>query len=134
MFYKHIFFLILINFMLNNFSSGLTSTQDSDYTSKPCIATSTAILQGLDKITGRVVTVETTVDLDVFFGTLSIRVLKCLKTRPNDISDSAAYLVIQEHKPTSINAILFKGWMLATHPSFIIIGTSCVRYLGKVMR
>jgi hypothetical protein len=84
---------------------------------KPSIETSHVLLQGLDKVTARVLTIEAAINEDVMFGTLQIKVLKCLKTPPEDPPESVAFLEIREEKPLTPMYTVFKGWMFASNPS-----------------
>lgn len=76
-----------------------------------------AMLQGLDKVTARVVTVEAPVGAPVHFGALEIIVRACKKRRPEDQPESAAFLDIWElHRDQPAQA-LFRGWMFASSPA-----------------
>ena len=77
----------------------------------------TAVLQGLDKITGHVRTIEATIDQPVRFGTLDILVRTCRKRPPEEPPESAAYLQITETKPGEPAKSLFSGWMFASSPA-----------------
>jgi hypothetical protein len=76
-----------------------------------------AVLQGLDKITGHVRTIEATIDKPVRFGTLDILVRTCRKRPPEEQPESAAYLQITETKPGEPAKSLFSGWMFASSPA-----------------
>ncbi len=76
-----------------------------------------AVLQGLDKITARVSTIEAPVGTPVRFGTLSITVRDCEKSRPEDRPESAAFLEIDEIRPGEDNVRRFSGWMFASSPA-----------------
>lgn len=78
------------------------------------VPTTHITLQGLNKITGRVSTLETGIDKPVSFGTLNIRVMKCLKTPPEELPEAVAFLEIDEEKNT---APVFRGWMFSSNPS-----------------
>lgn len=77
----------------------------------------TAILQGLDKVTARVVTIEARVGAPVQFGALEIIARACKKRRPEDQPESAAFLDIWELKPEQPATGLFRGWMFASSPA-----------------
>ncbi|MBI3446708.1 MAG: DUF2155 domain-containing protein [Magnetospirillum sp.] len=77
----------------------------------------TAVLQGLDKVTARVVNVEAPVGAPVHFGSLEIIVRACKKRRPEDQPESAAFLDIWELRPGQPAAGLFRGWMFASSPA-----------------
>ncbi|HXP95397.1 MAG TPA: DUF2155 domain-containing protein [Telmatospirillum sp.] len=77
----------------------------------------TAILQGLDKVTGRVMTIDAPVGTPVHFGTLEIIVRTCRKRPPEEQPESAAFLDIWEIRSEQAAASLFRGWMFATSPA-----------------
>jgi hypothetical protein len=77
----------------------------------------TAVLQGLDKVTARIVTVEAPVGEPVHFGSLEIIARACKKRRPEDQPESAAFLDIWELRPGEPAASLFRGWMFASSPA-----------------
>ncbi len=76
-----------------------------------------AVLQALDKITGRVRTLEAPVAQPVRFGTLDIRVQTCRKRPPEEPPESAAFLDITEMKQGETPKPLFSGWMFASSPA-----------------
>jgi hypothetical protein len=77
----------------------------------------TAVLQTLDKVTGRVRTLEAPVDREVAFGALRIVARGCRKRPPEDPPESAAYLEIAELRPGEQAQIVFRGWMFASAPA-----------------
>ncbi|PKU24867.1 DUF2155 domain-containing protein [Telmatospirillum siberiense] len=81
------------------------------------LAFDTAILQGLDKVTGRVVTIDAPVGSPVHFGTLEIIVRSCRKRPPEEQPESAAFLDIWEIRSGQAAASLFRGWMFASSPA-----------------
>ena len=81
------------------------------------LATDVAVLQGLDKITARVQTIEAVVGEKVRFGSLEIRASACMKRPPEETPESSAYLEIEEINPDEANHKLFKGWMFASSPA-----------------
>jgi hypothetical protein len=76
-----------------------------------------AKLQGLDKITARVSTIEATVGEPVVFGALQITVRACDKRPPEETPESAAYLDIVERKLNEPSKPVFSGWMFASSPA-----------------
>ncbi|HZK92119.1 MAG TPA: DUF2155 domain-containing protein [Stellaceae bacterium] len=76
-----------------------------------------AILQGLDKISARVSTIETTVGSSVQFGSLSITVRDCEASRLEDQPENAAFLQIYESAPGEEKKRLFSGWMFSSSPA-----------------
>lgn len=76
-----------------------------------------AILQGLDKITARVSTIEAPVGEAVRFGTLDITVKRCHKRPPEETPETTAYLQIRERRSGEQSVDLFAGWMFASSPA-----------------
>lgn len=77
----------------------------------------TAVLQGLDKVTARVSTIEVPVGRTVRFGTLEIIPRICDKRPPEETPESAAFLDIWEVRPGESAQSLFRGWMFASSPA-----------------
>ncbi len=76
-----------------------------------------AILQGLDKTTARVSTIEAPLDRPARFGTLQIVARACHKKPPTETPESAAFLEIVDIRPDSPAIPVFTGWMFASSPS-----------------
>ena len=76
-----------------------------------------AVLQGLDKVTARVSTIEAPVGQTVGFGTLEIIARTCDKRPPEEPPESAAFLDIWEVRPGEAAESLFRGWMFASSPA-----------------
>jgi hypothetical protein len=76
-----------------------------------------AILQGLDKTTARVSTIEAPLDRPVSFGTLQIVARACHKKPPTETPESAAFLEIVDIRPDSPAIPVFTGWMFASSPA-----------------
>ena len=76
-----------------------------------------AVLQGLNKVTARVSTIEAAVEETVRFGTLEIAVRWCHKAPPEEPPESAAFLEIRDDKPGEPPVALFSGWMFASSPA-----------------
>jgi hypothetical protein len=84
----------------------------------PAFARTVAVLQGLDKTTARISTLEAPVDEPVKFGTLTITVRACEKKPPEEPPESAAFLQIYDQRPGSQQPVrLFSGWMFASSPA-----------------
>lgn len=78
---------------------------------------STAILQGLDKVTARVSTLEAPLGDTVKFGALEIIVRKCDKRPPEETPESAAFLDVWEVRPGEPAVSIYRGWMFASSPA-----------------
>ena len=76
-----------------------------------------AVLGGLDKVTARVVTIEAPVGRPVHFGTLEIVARACMKRRPEENPESAAFLDVWDLKSNEPAQSLFRGWMFASSPA-----------------
>ena len=76
-----------------------------------------AVLQGLDKVTARVSTIEAPIGAVVRFGTLEVIVRHCDKRPPEETPESAAFLDIWEVRPGEAAVTLFRGWMFASSPA-----------------
>lgn len=77
----------------------------------------TAVLQGLDKVTGRVERFEVPVGGNAPFGKLYVTARACKKTPPEELPESVAFLEIEEIKPGEKGKMWFSGWMFASNPS-----------------
>jgi hypothetical protein len=77
----------------------------------------TAILQGLDKVTGRIQKIEAPVGATIHFGTLEIVARTCRKHPPEEQPEAAAFLDIWEIKANEAATSLFRGWMFASSPA-----------------
>jgi hypothetical protein len=94
---------------------GLASTPDpaaADY-----LPADTTILRWLDKVTGRVSTLEARVGDTVAVGTLSIQVYTCMTRPPEEAPESAAFLKIVDRQSDLSNVEIFSGWMFASSPA-----------------
>jgi hypothetical protein len=74
-------------------------------------------LQGLDKVTARISTIEGKVGGVVTFGTLEITVRACRKRPPEEPPEEAAFLEIREKKADEAPKLLFSGWMFGSSPA-----------------
>jgi len=76
-----------------------------------------AVLQGLDKVTARISTIEAPLGRTVRFGTLRITAQACHKRPPEEPPESSAFLEIVDLKPGQASELLFMGWMFASSPA-----------------
>ena len=76
-----------------------------------------AVLQGLNKVTARVSTIQAPVGRAVRFGTLEIIARTCDKRPPEETPESAAFLDVWEARPGRPAEELFRGWMFASSPA-----------------
>ncbi|MGE0745799.1 MAG: DUF2155 domain-containing protein [Rhodospirillales bacterium] len=75
------------------------------------------VLQGLDKVTARISTLEVPIDQSVRFGTLEIRARACHKRPPDEPPETTAFLEIDEARPGEAPTRVFTGWMFASSPA-----------------
>lgn len=75
------------------------------------------VLQGLDKVTARISTIEVPLNTLVRFGSLQIRVRSCQKTPPTEPPESAAFIEIDETASAGDVVRVFSGWMFASSPA-----------------
>lgn len=77
-----------------------------------------AILQGLDKVTARVSSLEADNGQTVKFGSLEITVRRCQRSRPDQKLERAAFLEIDNVDPsTKEKKRVFSGWMFSSNPA-----------------
>jgi len=76
-----------------------------------------AILQGLDKTTARVTSIEAPIDRPVQYGRLTIIARACYKTPPEETPSTEAFLEIREARIGEPPALIFSGWMFAQSPA-----------------
>jgi hypothetical protein len=77
----------------------------------------TAILQGLDKVTARVLTIKARLGDTKKFGTLEIIVRACDKRPPEETPESTAFVDVWEVRLGEPAGNIFRGWMFASTPS-----------------
>jgi len=75
------------------------------------------VLQGLDKVTGRLSTLKAPVDKPVKFGQLKIIARHCEKTPPEEPPEATAFLEIWETKRGATDEKIFSSWMFASSPA-----------------
>jgi len=75
-----------------------------------------AVLQGLDKVTARVTTLDAPIGRSTRFGALEIIPRICDERPPEETPESAAFLDIWEVREGEPAASLFRGWMFASSP------------------
>lgn len=81
-------------------------------------AAAEALLQGLDKVTGRVSRFAAPIGQIVKFGNLEITASACSKHPPEATPEAAAFLTIRETHPGQPDQEpIFTGWMFASSPA-----------------
>ena len=76
-----------------------------------------AILQGLDKVTARISTIQAPIGEEVTFGTLVITARTCRKRPPEETPETTAFLEVIDDKPGEPPRLVFSGWMFASSPA-----------------
>ncbi len=76
-----------------------------------------AVLQTLDKVTGRISTLRVPVGDSARFGTLTIVPRACRKRPPEEFPESAGFLEIDDAPPAGQPRRVFTGWMFASSPA-----------------
>ncbi|MDE3061039.1 MAG: DUF2155 domain-containing protein [Pseudomonadota bacterium] len=76
----------------------------------------TAVLQGLNKVTGHISRLEGPVGTVMNFGNLEIIARRCWKSPPDERPENAALLEIRELKPDEEPNRIFLGWMFSSSP------------------
>ena len=82
----------------------------------PSIPNDKVEMQGLDKVTARVVRFEVARGQPVQFGTLRIQLDACFTSPPTEQPEAAAFLQIDDLDQDREERI-FSGWMYASSPS-----------------
>lgn len=91
-------------------------------------------LQGLDKTTGRVFSIETKINHPIKFGTLTIIPRACQQSREEEEPESTAFLEIWEHPINGLQEKILGAWMFSSspavsaldHPVYDVWVTTCV--------
>jgi hypothetical protein len=92
-----------------------------------------AVFNGLDKITGRIISFEVAVNETVQFGALQITPRVCYSRPPTDAPQTDAFAQVDELDELKQSKRIFSGWMFADspglhgveHPIFDIWLTAC---------
>ena len=114
---NHILKVVLSSWLLLLLPVYASENAQDESTDLPFLQTDRILLQGLDKVTARVFTVEAKVNQPIKFGTLLIFARKCFRTPPEEPPESVCFLEIYETKSGAEKPPLFKGWMFASSPA-----------------
>jgi hypothetical protein len=80
------------------------------------ISNPTAVLDGLDKITGRIITFEVGINETVQFGTLQVTPRVCYSRPPTDPPRTDGFVQVDEIDENKHEKRIFSGWMFADSP------------------
>jgi hypothetical protein len=97
------------------------------------ISNPTAVFDGLDKITGRIISFEVAINETVQFGALQITPRVCYSRPPTDAPQTDAFAQVDEIDEQKQIKRIFSGWMFADspglhgveHPIFDVWLTGC---------
>lgn len=81
------------------------------------ISTKHIVLRGVDKVTGRMSTMQAGIGDVVSFGDLKIVADKCLTRSPEEAPENSAYLEITEKLKDGSFKEIFNGWMFSSNPA-----------------
>jgi hypothetical protein len=76
----------------------------------------TAVFEGLDKITGRIITFEVGIGESVQFGTLLVTPRVCYTRPPTEAPRTDGFVEVDEIAQQKIASRIFTGWMFAASP------------------
>jgi hypothetical protein len=80
------------------------------------IANPTAVFDGLDKITGRIISFEVALNETVQFGTLQITPRICFSRPPTEAPQTDVFAEVDELDEQKAVKRIFSGWMFADSP------------------
>jgi hypothetical protein len=80
------------------------------------ISNPTAVFDGLDKITGRIITFEVGINETVQFGTLQVTPRVCYSRPPTDPPRTDGFVQVDEIDENKQEKRIFSGWMFADSP------------------
>jgi len=76
----------------------------------------TAVFSGLDKITGRIISFEASVDETVQFGALQLTPRVCYSRPPTESPNTTTFVEVDEVTLENRYRRIFTGWMFASSP------------------
>jgi hypothetical protein len=76
----------------------------------------TAVFSGLDKITGRIISFEVSVDETVQFGALQLTPKMCYTRPPTENPNTTGFVEVDEVTLDNKYRRIFNGWMFASSP------------------
>ncbi|MDQ0510203.1 DUF2155 domain-containing protein [Ancylobacter amanitiformis] len=80
------------------------------------VVNKTAVFSGLDKITGRIISFDVSINETVQFGALRITPRACYTRPPSETQNTTGFVEIQEITLDGKVQPLFGGWMFASSP------------------
>ncbi|MGL4496169.1 MAG: DUF2155 domain-containing protein [Beijerinckiaceae bacterium] len=75
-----------------------------------------AVFAGLDKITGRIISFETSINETVQFGALQLTVRVCYSRPPTEAANTTSFVEVDEITFNNEYRRIFSGWMFASSP------------------
>jgi hypothetical protein len=76
-----------------------------------------AVLQGLDKVTGRISAIRAPLNEPVRFGTLLITARSCNKRPPEEPPETTVFLEVYDLGTGGTPKLAYSGWMFASSPA-----------------
>ena len=107
--YLSVFFIV--------FDKNINATEISPSNTESYQESSNGTLQALNKITGQVTSISAKINQSITFGKITIKLLRCLKKKPELTPDSLAFIMIHENVDQESPMTIFSGWMFASTPS-----------------
>ena len=107
-------FLMISRFLLVSVLAGATFAASEAAADK--IKNPTAIFAGLDKITGRIISFEVSVDETVQFGALQLTARSCYTRPPTENPNTTGFIEVDEVTLDNKYRRIFSGWMFAASP------------------
>ena len=83
---------------------------------KQRIVNQTAVFSGLDKITGRIISFDVTIDETVQFGALRLTPRACYTRPPSEMPNTDGFIEVDEITLQGEVKRIFTGWMFAASP------------------
>ena len=76
-----------------------------------------AVLQGLDKVTARISTINAVLGQPIRFGTLIITAKTCQKAPPEEPPEVSVFVEILDLRQGLAPVVVFSGWMFSSSPA-----------------
>lgn len=76
----------------------------------------TAVFNGLDKITGRIIAFEVAINETVQFGSLYVTPRVCYSRPPTETPQTTSFIEVEETDKGNATKKLYAGWMFASSP------------------
>lgn len=110
--------IVLLNALPQHNPSTSTSSDESLESKEEDVSLNTkyALLQWVDKVTGRFKLIDAPIGKTITCGQLKINVSVCRQSAPFEPPESKSFMTIWEYPKESLPKKLFSGWMFASSP------------------